>query len=63
MTDVLLNCLDVEWDLYRPFMQKAEVLAQLLREAEDPNVHKCSTQPSDGPQTLDSYICQSKAEG
>ncbi|XP_025096064.1 BTB/POZ domain-containing protein 16-like isoform X1 [Pomacea canaliculata] len=61
--DVLLNCLDVEWDLYRPFMQKAEVLAQLLREAEDPNVHKCSTQPSDGPQTLDSYIYQSKAEG
>ncbi|KAK6177906.1 hypothetical protein SNE40_012776 [Patella caerulea] len=31
--DVLLNCLKTDWELHRPFLQKSDTLAQLLKDA------------------------------
>ena len=44
----------MDWELHRPFIQKAEVLVQLLKEAEDPTFQKYYRSPAS--ETLDTYI-------
>ncbi|OWF40204.1 BTB/POZ domain-containing protein 16-like isoform X4 [Mizuhopecten yessoensis] len=55
--DVLLKCLGMDWELHRPYVQKSEVLAQLLREADDPRLQKYYRSPAS--ETLDNYIKKS----
>ncbi|XP_069139506.1 BTB/POZ domain-containing protein 16-like isoform X2 [Argopecten irradians] len=55
--DVLLKCLGMDWELHRPYLQKSEVLAQLLREADDPRIQKYYRSPAS--ETLDNYIKKS----
>lgn len=56
--DVVLKCLSMDWELHRPFLQKAEVLAALLKEAEDPKFQKYYRSPAS--ETLDTYIKKNK---
>ena len=58
VTDVLLKCLGMDWELHRPFLQKAETLAQQLKDVDDPAMHKYYRSPVS--QTLDTYISHSK---
>nr|XP_022344792.1 BTB/POZ domain-containing protein 16-like isoform X3 [Crassostrea virginica] len=52
--DVVLKCLNMDWELHRPFLQKADVLATLVKDAEDPKFHKYYRTPAS--ETLDTYI-------
>lgn len=52
--DVVLKCLNMDWELHRPFLQKAEVLAALVKEADGPKFHKYYRSPAS--ETLDTYI-------
>ncbi|XP_078311220.1 BTB/POZ domain-containing protein 16-like isoform X4 [Crassostrea virginica] len=52
--DVVLKCLSMDWELHRPFLQKADVLASLVKDAEDPKFHKYYRTPAS--ETLDTYI-------
>ncbi|XP_061180078.1 BTB/POZ domain-containing protein 16-like isoform X2 [Saccostrea echinata] len=56
--DVILKCLNMDWELHRPFLQKAEVLASLLKEADDPRFQKYYRSPAS--ETLDTYIKKNK---
>ena len=44
----------MDWELHRPFLQKADVLASLVKDAEDPKFHKYYRTPAS--ETLDTYI-------
>ena len=35
--DVLLRCLDINWELHRPYLQKARTLAEMLHSAKEPS--------------------------
>ncbi|KAK3095401.1 hypothetical protein FSP39_014207 [Pinctada imbricata] len=52
--DVLLKSVGMDWELHRPFLRKAEVLVQLLKEADDPSFQKYYRSPAS--ETLDTYI-------
>lgn len=52
--DVVLKCLNMDWELHRPFLQKAEVLAALVKDADGPKFHKYYRSPAS--ETLDTYI-------
>ncbi|KAK7498435.1 hypothetical protein BaRGS_00010389 [Batillaria attramentaria] len=55
--DVLLKCLGMDWELHRPFLQKAENLAKKLLTVDDPAPQKYYRSPVS--ETLDSYISHS----
>lgn len=55
--DVLLKCLGMDWELHRPFLQKAENLAKQLRTVDDPAPQKYYRSPVS--ETLDAYISHS----
>ncbi|XP_076104086.1 BTB/POZ domain-containing protein 16-like isoform X3 [Mytilus galloprovincialis] len=52
--DVVLKCLGMDWELHRPYLQKSEVLSQLLKQAGEPHMQKYYRNPAS--ETLDTYI-------
>ena len=54
IVDVVLKCLGMDWELHRPFLQKATVLSNLLKTAGDPKMQKYYRNPAS--ETLDTYI-------
>ncbi|XP_076460302.1 BTB/POZ domain-containing protein 16-like isoform X2 [Babylonia areolata] len=55
--DLLLKCVDMDWELHRPYLQKSETLAQLLRDVDDPATQNYYRSPA--AQTLDNYVSHS----
>ncbi|XP_070212447.1 BTB/POZ domain-containing protein 16-like isoform X2 [Littorina saxatilis] len=55
--DILLKCMGMDWELHRPFLQKAESLALQLKEVEDPSQQHYYRSPVS--KTLDTYVSHS----
>ncbi|CAH1784841.1 unnamed protein product [Owenia fusiformis] len=56
--DVLLHCLDMNWELHRPYLQKSRVLSALLHKAGEPKTYNYF-RDSTG-EALDSLVNKSK---
>lgn len=56
--DVLLKCLGMNWELHRPFLQKADVLAELVEQADYPTPQLYYK--SKVSETLDQHVERSK---
>lgn len=57
ISDILLKCMGMDWELHRPFLQKAESLALQLKEVEDPSQQHYYRSPVS--KTLDTYVSHS----
>ena len=55
--DTLLNCLGMDWELHRPFLQKSETITNLLEGADEPKPKLYYK--SAASETLDNYIKKS----
>ena len=57
LPDVLLHCLNMDWELHHPYIQKSEALMELLKDATDPTPRQSYRNPE--CETIDTFINKS----